>query len=87
MESELNRIECCNELATLKQEVSGVVEEGRSLINTAGFVVAGFRAVRSFYTDRKKDPEAGEQPGIFSLLLRMIMTGASIWKKQDLGKD
>lgn len=87
VESELNRAEWCNDLSALKQEVCDVMEGGSSFIKTAGFLLAGFRAVRSFWTDRKKGMDDEEHPGIFSLLFRLINTGASIWRKQHAGKD
>jgi hypothetical protein len=86
VESELNRAEWCSDCAALKDEVDGLVNEGRSFFTTASFVFAGFKAVRGFWSERR---QAGEEdrPGVFALLIKLIKTGASIWRKGYEGKD
>lgn len=85
VESELNRAEWCSDCAALKEEVEGLVNEGRTFVSTASFIFAGFKAVRSFWSARHDGEE--NRPGVFALLMRLITTGANIWRKGHAGKD
>ncbi|MCD6049626.1 MAG: hypothetical protein K0Q55_1029 [Verrucomicrobia bacterium] len=83
LESELNRAQFRSDCASLSQEVSAIVEEGRSWVNTASMLFTGFKAVRRMWSDKG---DSRPRQGVFSSLLQLIRTGASIWMKIRGGK-